>query len=90
MTTVGTTVRVDVSWTASTVAANPGTVSVYVEDPNGAVTSPSVTHEGTGEDHFEIPLTMAGRWRVRAVGTAPVPAAAETYIDVDDSPFVGR
>lgn len=84
---VGETVRIDAAWTAGGTADNPGSVAAFAKDPSGNISSLSVTHDSTGADHVELPLTAEGRWWVRFEGTSPVPTAAETAIDVEDSHF---
>jgi hypothetical protein len=87
MTTIGQTIRISASWTAGGIAAEPGSVDVSVESPDGTITTPSPTNTATGADHVDLQVTESGRWTVRFAGTDPVPTAAEITIDVDPSPF---
>lgn len=81
---LGQQVRVTASFTiaATSTATDPGTVSVSVRAPDGTVTTPPATKDGTGVYHVDVTASQAGEYYVRFVGTAPLIAAAEQQFDV--------
>lgn len=80
--------RVSILLEVSDVATD-GTVSVVLAAPDGTDTTVSVTHDSTGNYHADFTLDQEGRWYIRGASTGAVIAAAETYVDVAESVFVG-
>jgi hypothetical protein len=68
-------------------AADPTVAAFKVRDPNGAVTSPSLTRVQTGVYYSDIVLTKSGTWSYRWEGTGAVVAAKEGSLDVCPSAF---
>ena len=61
------------------------TVVLTVKAPDGTTTTPSVSHDGTGEYSASVEMTTAGTWRYRWSATGAVKAADEGRIIVRES-----
>ena len=86
---IGDRPRATVTFTSVTgTPTNPTTVTVTVQDPTGAETSPAATSDGSGVYHVDVDATMSGRWLVRFVGTGNVVAAVEDSFFVRVSPVL--
>jgi hypothetical protein len=86
---IGDRPRATVTFTAiNGTPTNPTTVTVTVQDPTGAETSPAAVSDGAGVYHVDIDATMSGRWLVRFVGVGTVVAAVEDQFLVRVSPVL--
>lgn len=78
---------------ASGAPCDPTTVTLLIRSPDKVETSypygsSAVVRDGYGAYHFDVgPLTQAGAWSYRWVGTGAVIAAAEGRFDVRKSAF---
>jgi hypothetical protein len=61
------------------------TVVLRVKAPDGTVTTPSVTHVGTGSYSARVTLSAAGPWSYRWEATGAVIAADEGQVQVRPS-----
>lgn len=92
---IGDVARLSVAFTdEDAAAADPTAVVLTVKSPSGVTTTPTVTQEEdddaapvTGGYHADVPLTAAGTWLWRWVGTGAVVAATEGHINVRASNF---
>lgn len=61
--------------------ADPGAITLSIEDPDGEVAEVAypgtIVKDSTGAYHYDVPLTLAGFWEYRWVGTGAVAAAAQ-------------
>lgn len=85
-------VRLAVAFSVATVATDPSTVTLTVQDPSGNETAYTyaagqVTKDGTGNYHYDLTTDEAGTWHYRWVGTGTCAAASEGIIKVRDSEF---
>lgn len=73
---------------ASGVVTDPTVVTLALKKPDGTTTTytyngaPALSKESTGRYYVDVPLTDAGRWYYRLVGTGTVQAAAEGVLNV--------
>ena len=85
---VGDLVRVDSAFKDILgAAADPTTVTLKVLPPGGTVLTytyalAEVTKSGTGAYYKDIPVTTAGTWYYRWLGTGAVVSAGEEYFHV--------
>jgi hypothetical protein len=91
---VGDEVRLSVAFTnaATAAAVDPGAVALSVRAPDGTTTTythaaAEVTKTATGAYYRDVPLTAAGSWYWRWVGSGSNAAAAEGSISVRRSNF---
>lgn len=77
--TIETTIRVD------GVEVDPGSVTLTVTDPAGAVTTPTPTNPDVGVYRATVTLTSAGRWRWRWTTTGPA-GVDDGHVDVAVDP----
>ena len=71
---------------AKTTPADATTVVLSLRDPrDGTVTTPTVTHEGTGVYSYQLPDDVSGLWLGRWVATGAVATSSRTFaLQVDD------
>lgn len=73
-------------------AQNPGAVLITFKDPSGAKTGPTsagVVNDSTGNYHYPLVLTIAGRWVARFTGTGVFAGAShDVEIMCDPSQLV--
>lgn len=85
---VGQRHRFSAVFQADETSTDPTDVVVSVMDPDGEVTDAAeVNDAGNGLFHVDVDLTKWGPWVIRWAGTGTVPAATETTVVVDRSPF---
>jgi len=65
------------TWRVSGVLTTPSTRVLTVVAPDGTETTPSITVASTGVLTAEVPITAAGTWRYRWVGTGAAAGAEE-------------
>lgn len=74
--------------------ADPSTISVKIKDPAGTETvhvygsDVNVVKDAVGTYHYVLPLTLAGAYYARWVGSGTVVAASEELLRVLPSAFV--
>ncbi len=68
---------------------SPSTVALRVRDPNNVEQRPVVQAVGVGQFTAVLTPTLAGVWRTRWEGGAPVNAAIEHEFEVTPSGFSG-
>lgn len=78
-----------ISWALYSDAAKTtpidATVTLTVKAPSGTTSTPSVSHDGTGEYSATVEMTAAGTWLYRWLATGTVKAADEGRIIVRES-----
>lgn len=78
-----------ISWALYSDAAKTtpidATVVLTVKAPDGTTSTPSVTHDGTGQYSATVEMTAAGTWQYRWAATGAVIAADEGRIIVRES-----
>jgi hypothetical protein len=74
---VGQLVRVTATFKVGAALTNPSSVAVSVKDPDGVVTTPAATNDGTGVYHVDITPVKKGRHAYRFAGAGACVAAAE-------------
>lgn len=84
MAALGTTRELNAEFTAHGALADPGSVTLTITAPDGTVTTPVPSHDGTGLYSYEQLLDQEGIWTVEWVGTDPVPATITYTIAVSD------
>lgn len=62
-----------------------GGVTITVQDPSGAETTPGVTNAAVGTYYAEFTGDAAGTWKLRAVSVGDQIGALETYFDIRES-----
>ena len=85
-------VRLSVTFTVSSTATDPTTVTLKVQDPSGNEATytyalAQVTRDDTGDYHYDLTLDEAGAWSYRWEGTGTVTAAYEGELWVKGSRF---
>lgn len=88
---VGNTYRLRGTFrTVLRILANPTTVTLRIEDPDGnveVVASGSITNESTGVYYYDFAPDQAGRWYYRFIGAGAVIATnPETFLAVAARP----
>lgn len=81
---VGTVVRLSAAFVSGTVAIDPTTITLLIEDPLRVSTSYSgaaITRDAAGVYHCDYTTTAEGRHRYRWIGTGSV-SAGEGQFDV--------
>jgi hypothetical protein len=77
----GQTIKLSVAFTDSAgAAANPGTVAVVVEKPDGTettYTTPTVTNPSTGAFQLILTADQSGMWSYRWTGTTGTTVAID-------------
>ena len=84
---IGDLVRVTGTFTVSSVATDPTTVTLKVLPPGGTLATYTyaageITKSGTGVYYKDIAITAAGTWYYRWLGTGAVVSAGEEYFHV--------
>ena len=74
---IGSVVTVSVSITVNNVLTNPTSLSLIYRDPTGVDTTVSPVNDSTGNYHYDIPVTYAGTYQVRWVGTGTAQGAQQ-------------
>jgi hypothetical protein len=64
------------------VAADPSSVAVRVQDPNGTVTTPVVTNDAVGSYYADVTPDVSGRWDYRWATTGDPQTNEEGYFIV--------
>ena len=75
---------------AAGTAANPSTVTLKVENPDGTQTTyaqGSLSNPSTGRWEKAVTVDKPGRWWFRFEGTGSIQLAQEDYVQVRDSRF---
>jgi len=85
-------VKLEITFTQNSVAADPTAVTLKVQDPSGNETSYTyalgqITKAATGNYYKEISVDEAGEWYYRFEGTGGVVAAGENMFYVRQSQF---
>lgn len=72
------------------VPTDPTTVTLQIRSPSGAVTTPAAVNDASvvGGFYYDLPLSEAGTWTYRFVGTGAVAAADEATLYVERSSFI--
>ncbi len=83
----GKLVRVAVEFTVGGVLTDPGAVTLKIIDPDGTLTTPSMTKDSTGKYHSDVTGSKSGFWNYRTEGTAPCAAVDEGYFEILPSKF---
>ena len=81
--TVGQLVRASAQFRVGSTLTDPTSVTATHKDPNGVLTSLSVTNDGTGLRHADVTPATKGRHVVRWVGTGACVAACETQFNAE-------
>ena len=68
---------------AQTTLADATAVTLYVRDPAGTETTPTVTHDSTGTYHYDLTPSLAGHYSVHWKATGAVATATDEGFDVD-------
>ena len=68
---------------AQTTLADATTVTLYVRDPAGTETTPTVTHDSTGTYHYDLTPSLAGHYSVHWKATGAVATATDEGFDVE-------
>jgi hypothetical protein len=81
---IGDVARIAAAYTQNSVAVDPTTVSLTVEDPAGTQTTytyagATVTRDSAGNYHVDVAVATAGRYRYRWVSTGTGASAAEGF-----------
>jgi len=86
---VGDVARLSVTFTSlAGVLADPTVVTLTVQAPDNAQTTPAVTHDSTGKYHYDLSITQSGVYLYRYVGTGAVAAVEEGQITVRSTTLV--
>ena len=88
----GDLVRIHATFTASSVVADPTTVTLKVKDPDGVITTytyggGTVTKSSTGVYYKDVSVSNDGMWYYRIEGTGAVQSAGEGSFRVRKSEF---
>lgn len=89
----GQRVRLSVAFAnAAGTAADPAEVTLKYRDPRGTIVTKTygaaeVTKDSTGNYHFDVDVSIPGRWFYRYEGTGALVAADETAFSVENSVF---
>jgi uncharacterized protein YfaS (alpha-2-macroglobulin family) len=78
---VGDVVRLAVAVGVAGVPTDPGAITLYVQPPSGAldtIAGGTLTHDGTGAYHYDLPINAPGHWQYRFVTTGTGAAAEES------------
>jgi hypothetical protein len=84
MATLGTTRQLTAEFTAHEVPTDPTDVFLTITAPDGTVTTPTPSHDGTGRYSYELLLDQEGLWTVRWEGTGTVPVVFTSTIAVSN------
>lgn len=90
----GETVRILASFSVADVLTDPTTVTLKLRTPAGVQTShlygtdPGVVKESVGLYHYDLPVSVSGKWVYRWEGTGDASAVEETHFRVLQSEFV--
>jgi uncharacterized protein YfaS (alpha-2-macroglobulin family) len=86
---VGDLVRLTAVFTSNITGlpADPSAVTFSVQDPRGAITTPSPTHDSTGIYHYDLTVALPGSYRWAATGTGNVQVSGEGSFPVDAPSF---
>ena len=79
---IGDAPRLTNTFLLGTTPTDPSTVSLTITDPSGTATTytyagATITKASTGVYYKDVPLTAAGEWQYRFVGTGTVAAVAQ-------------
>lgn len=86
---VGDVVRVTTTFTRLGVATDPTTVTFRVKAPAGTLTDyvyltdAAVVRDSLGVYHLDLPVTAAGTWYVRSIGTGAAAGVEEIALYVE-------
>ncbi len=83
MITLGSTRLVDAAFRSGGVLTDT-TVTLTITAPDGTVTTPTPTHDGTGLYSYVLLLDQVGAWRIEWDGTGAVPAVGYQTLVVHD------
>jgi hypothetical protein len=85
---VGKTVRISGAFVdVNGAAVDPSTVTLAYKAPGGSRTTKTyaagdVVKDSTGNYHYDLPLTVAGRWKYRWESTGPTTTQTDNEIRV--------
>ena len=79
----GAALRASAQFRVGRTLTDPTSVTATHKDPNGVLTSLSVTNDGTGLRHADVTPATKGRHVVRWVGTGACVAACETQFNAE-------
>lgn len=68
----GTSVKLSASLSIAGAPADAASVILRAKDPVGTVTTPPVSHDGTGRYSSQLAVSRAGQWWFRWEATAPL------------------
>ena len=80
---VGEQPRLKATFKIGSTPTDPTTISLIIKAPSGAETTYTysggqVIKDSTGVYHYDLPLTAAGKWSYRWIGTGTVVTATES------------
>lgn len=84
----GNIVRLRGQFDISAIPTNPTAVTVYVKDPEGAVTNPPVVNDSAGIYHADFTTAKHGVHKYGFRGTGAVVAYGESAFIVEHSEFL--
>ena len=84
---IGDLVRVSAVFTNAAGSASDTTVALKLMKPDGTTSTPTPTHDSTGNYHYDVSVDQAGKWYYRYEGTGVVQTASEGSFLVRESSF---
>lgn len=75
-------VHLTAAFTVSGVATDPTAVTVRIKDPSLAITTPAAVKDSVGIYHYDLAVTLPGRYFYRFEGTGTCQATSEQFFDV--------
>lgn len=77
---LGTTVALKATLSTAGALVDGSSVVCMIKDPTGAITTPSVFHDGTGTYRVLVVGTIAGQWWFRLTAGSPVAAVEGSFV----------
>ena len=83
---IGDVVRLEASFkNAANVATTPTTTVLTLKMPDGTLSTPAITANGTGVYYYDVLFSASGAWTYRWVATGTVQTAEEGRVYVRPS-----